>query len=194
MIGAKIAVRTQDVEDEQPDDRRALAEDVARACRATGSTASPRRVGARAARTGPAAARMPDRCAGRQPPSVRAVRWSRSSRPDPRVEEAVRDVDEEVDEDVDHGDDQDEALDDDVVAADDRLVQRPPDARQVERWSRSGRRRTNSAAELQADDRHDGQERVPRRVPDDDRPLPEALGPRGPDVVEARAPRAGSSG
>ena len=56
-----------------------------------------------------------------------AHRW-----PDPRVEEAVRDVDEQVDHDVDEGDEQGEALDDHVVAAGDRLEQRPPDAGQVE--------------------------------------------------------------
>ena len=69
---------------------------------------------------------------------------------------------------------------DDVVTAGDRLEHRPPDARQVEhrlREHRPGQQR----AELEADDRHHGQERVARRVPDDDRPLGESLRPRRPN-------------
>src|SRR6267143_553417 len=49
-----------------------------------------------------------------------------SRRPDPRVEVAVRDVDDEVHRHVGHGDDQGEALDHDIVAAGDGLEHGPP--------------------------------------------------------------------
>ena len=42
MSGGEDRGEDQEREDHQPDDRRALAEDVARACRATGSTARAR--------------------------------------------------------------------------------------------------------------------------------------------------------
>ena len=82
------------------------------------------------------------------------------------------------------GDDEREALDDDVVAAADRLEQRLAHAGQVE--DRLGQDRAGQErAELQPDDRDHRQQRVAHAVADDHRPLLEALGPGRPDVVEA---------
>ena len=156
-----------------PDDRRALPEDA-------GQRVSPeaRRAG-RAERIGLAERR---RC-GRDGLGGHRV-MEPASLADPRVEEPVGQVDDEVHEHVQHGNDQGEALDDHVVAAGDRLVDRPADAGQVEdRLGEDGP--GQEPAQLQADDGHDRQERVAGGVPQHDRAFAEALRPGRPHVVQA---------
>src|SRR3954469_13834105 len=82
---------------------------------------------------------------------------------DPRVQDCVKQVHEQAGDDVDdhqHGDDRDDRR---ALAADDRLVQGTTDARDVEdalRDDRSG----HQVAEIGAQERRDGDERVPQHV------------------------------
>src|SRR5512140_233188 len=99
-----------------------------------------------------------------------------SCEPDPRVQERVRDVDDQVHHDVDDRDDDDHALDDDVVATLDRLRDRPPDSRKVEdRLREHGP--GEKAAEREPDHRDDRQERVAHPVLCHDVALLDPLGP-----------------
>ena len=106
--------------------------------------------------------------------------------PDPRVEDAVGEVDEQVDEDDDDGDEEDAALDDGVVARLDRVDQPGADAREGE--DRLGEHRAGEQQpDLEADDRRDRQHRVAQDVAAVDRPRRQALGA----APCARSPRSG---
>src|SRR5690606_30454355 len=86
----------------------------------------------------PVAAATGSRVAAGASPGAGAAGRSRSRPPsgagmaDPRVEDGVEHVHQEVDEHVAHGDDRHQALQGDVLAGDDRLVEQQPDARQRE--------------------------------------------------------------
>src|SRR5512132_420215 len=100
----------------------------------------------------------------------------------PRVEHPVEHVHGQVRENHDRGDEHDEALHDRIVAPQDGLDEEARDARQVEHGLRDDEA-ADQERELDADDGHDGQNRVLERVVPDHHPLPLPLGPRRPDVV-----------
>src|SRR5581483_8606494 len=106
--------------------------------------------------------------------------------------QAVAQIDEEVRDDVDERDDEDRSLEGGQVLVESGLDDVAADARPGE-----DRLREDGAAEerreLEAERRHDRDERVPEAVLQDDRARREALRARGADVVllerlEERAP------
>src|SRR3954453_13357842 len=93
---------------------------------------------------------------------------------DARVEHRVQEVDAEVDDDVRDRRDEDDPLDDRVVAREDRVERELPEARQHEDLLGDDRAR-DQEAELQAEDRHDRQQAVAQRVAADDLALAQPL-------------------
>src|ERR687891_1087346 len=105
--------------------------------------------------------------------------------PDPRVEERVGQVDGQVEADHHRRHDEVHRLHDRVVEPGERLEEEQADAGQAE-----DRLDDDGAADverhLQADQAHHRDQRVLQRVPEHDRALGQALGPRGADVVLAK--------
>ena len=107
--------------------------------------------------------------------------------------EAVEQVDDEVDDDDDRRDQQDAALQRRIVAPADRLDQPFADAGPGEdRLGEHGAR--HQRADLQADDRDDGDERVAQRVHADDAEAAQALGACGAHIVLAQHLEHGRAG
>ena len=104
------------------------------------------------------------------------------TRPDPRVDEGVGDVDDQVDEDEDDRDEQNSALQDGVVPAPDRIDE--PGAHPGKGEDRLGEHCSRQEqAGLEPDDGDDRQHRVPQHMPRVDLTRRKPLGAGDPDVV-----------
>src|SRR5690606_1188738 len=112
----------------------------------------------------PVAASTGSRVAAGAPPGARVAAGSRSRPPsgagmaDPRVEDGVEHVHQEVDEHVAHRDDRHQALQGDVLAGDDRLVEQQADAGQREDHLDDDRT-ADERADVEAGDRQQRQAR-----------------------------------
>src|ERR1700693_6004845 len=82
-----------------------------------------------------------------------------------RIEKNVRQVDQEIDQYVDRGKYKDHALNDGIVAAQDRVDRQPPDSRQRE-YGFGHDRAADQQRDTHADDGHDGDCGVLERVAD----------------------------
>src|SRR6202049_1217170 len=82
-----------------------------------------------------------------------------------RIEKNVRQVDQEIDQHVDRGKNENHALNDGIVAAQDRVDRQPPDSRQRE-YGFGHDRAADQQRDTHADDSHDGDRRVLERVAD----------------------------
>src|SRR3990170_886111 len=122
--------------------------------------------------------------ASRAIPTASSTRFAISGVPNPRVEPAVHKVHKKVNRQVDKRHHEDDRLHGGIVAVADRLDQR---------GAHAGDRKDDlhdhdpaqEPAAPPADERDHRQERVAEGVAVDHRPLRQALGPRGPDVVVA---------
>src|SRR6266849_2184441 len=114
------------------------------------------------------ARRLYDRSALRLPmPSARRVYVGYSLQADTRIQVRVEQIDDQVDADEGRGKQEDRGLDDRIVPVVDRLDRVTADARPREDRLRD-HGSAEERAELDADDRHDGDRRVLQRVfPDD---------------------------
>src|SRR3954451_1358724 len=114
-----------------------------------------------------------DGSGGRGPRS--ATSGSGAAIPDPWVEYRVRDVDEQVAGHGDEREDQRDPLDERQVVAPDAGQQVVPDALHLEDGLDDGRR-ADQPAQVQPDDRDEGEHGIAERVPDEDPPRRDALG------------------
>src|SRR5687768_7318937 len=126
-------------------------------------------------------------------PAAAVASRSRSRVPDPGIEDDVEHVHQEVHDHEDRGHEHDERLHERVVALLDREHDEAAQAVQVEDLLRHDEP-ADEERELEADDGHDGEQRVPQRVAHDDRRLAYTLRARRSDVVlaqdlEHRGPR-----
>src|ERR1700694_6065941 len=80
-----------------------------------------------------------------------------------RIEKNVRQVDQEVDQYIDRGKNKNHALNDGIVAAQDRVDRQPSDSRQRE-YGFGHDRAADQQRDTHADDGHDGYRRVLERV------------------------------
>src|SRR5580765_2184277 len=103
---------------------------------------------------------------------------------DPRIDEAIGDIDERIDQHVAGGDEQHGALHEREVLGEDAADDEAPEPRAAEDGLHDDGA-GQEVPELQAEDRDDGDERVLEGVAHDDTPPREALGPRGAHVVLA---------
>ena len=91
----------------------------------------------------------------------------------------------QIDQHVDEAEQQHDALDDRIVAAQDRIDGQPAEARDGEH-ALGHHRAADQERDADADDGHDRHRGVLQRMQEQDRRLAEALGPRGADVVLAQ--------
>src|SRR3954452_11143302 len=175
MSGAKIAMRTNNVATQMPataSGRRPRRRSARRRVRTRGATATSIALIASA----PAGSRR------RRRSRNDALSCLTSGDADARVEDRIQEVHREVDDDVADRRDQDDALDDRVVAREDGVERELAEAGQDEDLL-GHHRAGDQQAELEAEDRHDRQEAVAQRVAADDLALAEPLRPCGADVV-----------
>src|SRR6058998_1003480 len=109
----------------------------------------------------------------------------RLSEPDPRIEEAVNDVDGQVQDDDARGQEQVDALDDRVVAPGDGIEQELPHAREDEDALHDDRPAEESR-QLEPHHGDDWDHGVLQHVPGDDDGFRQSLGPRRAHVVLAQ--------
>src|SRR5688572_32670536 len=117
---------------------------------------------------------------------LRAARPSptRSATSEPRVERRVEQIDAEIEQHEDPAEQQDHALDDGIVALEDRVEQQPADTGQREDVLDHDNA-ADDVAELDAGHGDDGDERVAQRVAERHLALGQALGSRGTHVLAA---------
>src|SRR5919201_3194510 len=110
------------------------------------------------------------------------VTSARSANPDSGIDPAIQQVDEQIAHDEAERDQQDHALDERIVAREDRVDDEPSHARQREDVFRDDGT-ADQRAELKPEHGHDGDQRILQHMTADDDPLRKALGARRPYVI-----------
>src|ERR1700730_13037584 len=108
---------------------------------------------------------------------------ARSAHPDLRVQVKIEHIDGEVDEDDDEGEEKDAGLDDGKVELTDGAHDEPPQPGHGEHGL-GDHGATQEQAELEPGQGHEGERGIDKSMVADDKPLRDALGPRGAHVVE----------